>query len=86
MMTLRETEASRYTERDTPIFVGTLEDIRSILDSLDGARARVARTGPGRLTGSERPQVDLRVAQEGGGDRLPRPKQAASSDAGHGPC
>ena len=41
MMTLRETEASRYTERDTPIFVGTLEEIRSILVSLDGARARV---------------------------------------------
>jgi chlorite dismutase len=41
MMTLRETEASRYTERDTPIFVGTLEEMRSILDSLDGASARV---------------------------------------------
>jgi chlorite dismutase len=41
MMTLRETEASRYTERDTPIFVGTAEDIRSILDSLDGAATRV---------------------------------------------
>jgi chlorite dismutase len=41
MMTLRETEASRYTERDTPIFVGVAEEIRSILDSLDGARARV---------------------------------------------
>jgi chlorite dismutase len=39
MMTLRETEASRYTERDTPIFVGVLEEIRSVLDSLDGARA-----------------------------------------------
>ncbi len=42
MMTLRETEASRYTERDTPIFVGTAEDIRAILDSLDGAATRVA--------------------------------------------
>jgi chlorite dismutase len=42
MMTLRETEASRYTERDTPIFVGALEDVRAILDSLDGAKARVA--------------------------------------------
>jgi chlorite dismutase len=41
MMTLRETEASRYTERDTPIFVGTAEEIRSILDSLDGAATRV---------------------------------------------
>ncbi len=26
MMTLRETEASRYTERDTPIFVGTAQE------------------------------------------------------------
>jgi chlorite dismutase len=41
MMTLRETEASRYTERDTPIFVGAAEEIRGILDSLDGASARV---------------------------------------------
>ncbi len=41
MMTLRETEASRYTERDTPIFVGEAAPIRSILDSLDGASARV---------------------------------------------
>ena len=41
MKTLRETEASRYTERDTPIFVGTALDIREILDSLDGASARV---------------------------------------------
>ncbi len=41
MMTLRETEASRYTERDTPIFVGTAQEIREILDSLDGASSRV---------------------------------------------
>jgi chlorite dismutase len=41
MKTLRETEASRYTERDTPIFVGTALEIREILDSLDGASARV---------------------------------------------
>jgi chlorite dismutase len=41
MKTLRETEASRYTERDTPIFVGTALDIREILDSLDGASTRV---------------------------------------------
>jgi chlorite dismutase len=41
MMTLRETEASRWTERDTPIFVGALRDIRSVLDSLDGVRAGV---------------------------------------------
>jgi chlorite dismutase len=42
MMTLRETEASRYTERDTPIFVGTAQPVREVLDSLDGAAARVA--------------------------------------------
>ena len=42
MKTLRETEASRYTERDTPIFVGTAQEIREILDSLDGASARIA--------------------------------------------
>ena len=41
MMTLRETEASRYTLRDTPIFVGQAAPIRSILDALDGASARV---------------------------------------------
>jgi chlorite dismutase len=41
MLTLRETEASRYTERDTPIFVGQLAPIRSVLDVLDGAAARV---------------------------------------------
>jgi len=41
MLTLRETEASRYTERDTPIFVGTALELREILDSLDGAAARV---------------------------------------------
>jgi chlorite dismutase len=41
MKTLRETEASRYTERDTPIFVGSLSSIRDLLDSLDGTRARV---------------------------------------------
>ena len=37
MMTLRETEASRWTERDTPIFVGALAPIRSVLAALDGA-------------------------------------------------
>ena len=41
MLTLRETEASRYTERDTPIFVGTACEIRAALDQLDGAAARV---------------------------------------------
>src|SRR5437899_13086118 len=42
MLRLRDSEASRYTERDTPIFVGRLTDIRSALDTLDGASARVA--------------------------------------------
>ncbi len=41
MMALRETEASRYTARDTPIFVGEAAEIRPILDSLDGASARI---------------------------------------------
>jgi chlorite dismutase len=41
MKTLRETEASRYTERDTPIFVGAAAPIRHVLDQLDGAAARV---------------------------------------------
>ena len=41
MLTLRETEASSYTERDTPIFVGQLLDIRACLHALDGASARV---------------------------------------------
>jgi chlorite dismutase len=41
MLTLRDTEASSYTERDTPIFVGQSLDIRACLDALDGASARV---------------------------------------------
>src|SRR5437763_15627057 len=41
MLTLRDSEASRYTERDTPIFVGQHVNIRSALDALDGAAARV---------------------------------------------
>jgi chlorite dismutase len=41
MLTLRESEASRYTERDTPIFVGKLVEIRTALDALDGAKSRV---------------------------------------------
>ena len=40
MLRLRDSEASRYTERDTPIFVGTRVGIREILDSLDGAAVR----------------------------------------------
>jgi chlorite dismutase len=42
MLTLRESEASRYTERDTPIFVGQAMPARAALDALDGAAARVA--------------------------------------------
>jgi chlorite dismutase len=41
MLTLRESEVSRYTERDTPIFVGRHVEIRAALDALDGARTRV---------------------------------------------
>lgn len=41
MLRLRDSEASRYTERDTPIFVGTFTDVRAALDQLDGAGARV---------------------------------------------
>jgi chlorite dismutase len=41
MLRLRDSEASRYTETDVPIFVGTLTDVRSALDALDGASARV---------------------------------------------
>jgi chlorite dismutase len=41
MLTLRDSEASRYTERDTPIFVGQHVDVRAALDALDGKSARV---------------------------------------------
>jgi chlorite dismutase len=41
MMELRESEASRWTERDTPIFVGKLVRVRAALDALDGTRASV---------------------------------------------
>ena len=41
MLTLRESEASAYTERDTPIFVGEGMTIRAVLDALDGASAQV---------------------------------------------
>ena len=40
MLTLRDSEASRYTERDTPIFVGQAMDIRAALDALDGSGVR----------------------------------------------
>jgi chlorite dismutase len=41
MLRLRDSEASRYTERDTPIFVGKHVTIREALAELDGATARV---------------------------------------------
>ena len=41
MLTLRKSEASRYTERDTPIFVGRHVPVREALDALDGAHTRV---------------------------------------------
>jgi chlorite dismutase len=41
MLRLRDSEASRYTERDTPIFVGQLMGIREALARLDGVGARV---------------------------------------------
>jgi len=41
MLRLRDSEASRYTERDTPIFVGQLMPVREALDRLDGVGARV---------------------------------------------
>jgi chlorite dismutase len=44
MLRLRESEASRYTERDTPIFVGQALGIRAALDALDGASSRVELT------------------------------------------
>ncbi len=40
MLRLRDSEASRYTERDTPIFVGRYVSIREALAALDGASAR----------------------------------------------
>ena len=36
MMTLRESEASRWTERDTPIFVGELAPSAPRSTALDG--------------------------------------------------
>jgi chlorite dismutase len=40
MLTLRDSEASRYTERDTPIFVGQAMEVRAALDALDGSAVR----------------------------------------------
>jgi chlorite dismutase len=42
MLRLRDSEASRYTERDTPIFVGRHVTIREALAALDGASVQVA--------------------------------------------
>jgi chlorite dismutase len=42
MLRLRESEASRYTERDTPIFVGQHLPVREAHDRLDGVAARVS--------------------------------------------
>jgi chlorite dismutase len=41
MLRLRDSEASRYTERDTPIFVGQHVTIREALAALDGSASRV---------------------------------------------
>ncbi|MBV8256479.1 MAG: chlorite dismutase family protein [Actinobacteria bacterium] len=41
MLRLRHSEASSYTERDTPIFVGRHVTVREALAALDGASARV---------------------------------------------
>jgi chlorite dismutase len=41
MLRLRESKASAYTERDTPIFVGRHVTIRDALAALDGASARI---------------------------------------------
>jgi chlorite dismutase len=40
MLRLRDSEASRYTERDTPIFVGQHMPLREALDRLDGVAVR----------------------------------------------
>ncbi|HEY2327249.1 MAG TPA: chlorite dismutase family protein [Gaiellaceae bacterium] len=49
MLTLRESEASRYTERDTPIFVGQHMPVREALDRLDGVVV-VSSTSSARAT------------------------------------
>ena len=45
MLRLRDSEASRYTERDTPIFVGEHMTIRDALERLDGVSAYVEDNG-----------------------------------------
>jgi chlorite dismutase len=44
MLRLRDSEASAYTERDTPIFVGQHMSIREALDRLDGVGALAPST------------------------------------------
>jgi chlorite dismutase len=46
MLRLRDSEASAYTERDTPIFVGTYVTIRDALAQLDGLRSSDRLTSP----------------------------------------
>src|SRR3954469_2252470 len=46
MLRLRDSEASRYTERDTPIFVGQLMPIQEALDRLDGMSVREPSAAP----------------------------------------
>ena len=41
MLRLRDSEASRYTERDVPIFVGRHMPLREALGRLDGVSALV---------------------------------------------
>jgi chlorite dismutase len=45
MLRLRDSEASRYTERDTPIFVGRHMPIREALARLDGVSSLVEDHG-----------------------------------------
>lgn len=35
-MALRETQASRYTHRDTPMFTGVRRSLKEMLDTLGG--------------------------------------------------
>jgi chlorite dismutase len=63
MLTLRESEASRYTERDTPIFVGQSADIRSTLNCLDGSSAQVRHEPEGQ-------SIRLADASDGGAAEL----------------
>ena len=48
MLTLRDSEASRYTERDTPIFVGQTMEIREALGARRLGSARMLESDPGR--------------------------------------